>query len=100
MIIIAQVEGSGTPPLAKDPTTSQALLKMSSPPSACNSLWSPKMHEYCAYVVGPDGHILNRIDLFCANDDEAKECAVRLVSGENIELWQRDRRIAEFRRRH
>jgi len=58
------------------------------------------MQEYCAYVVGPDGHILNRIDLLCANDDEAKECAVRLFDDENVELWQRDRRIAEFRRRH
>ena len=59
-----------------------------------------KMQEYSAYIVGPDGHILNRIDLFCANDDEAKECAVRLVDDEKVELWQRDRRIAEFRRRH
>jgi hypothetical protein len=58
------------------------------------------MQEYCAYIVGPDGHILNRIDLSCTNDDEAKDCAVRLVDGEKVELWQRDRRIAEFRRRH
>jgi hypothetical protein len=57
------------------------------------------MQEYCAYVVGPDGHILNRIDLLCANDDEAKECAARLIDGEHMELWQRDRRIAKFRRR-
>jgi hypothetical protein len=50
--------------------------------------------------VGPDGHIHNRIDLICANEDEAKDYAVRLVKGENVELWQCDRRIAEFRRRH
>jgi hypothetical protein len=25
---------------------------------------------------------------------------VRLVDGQNLELWQGDRRIAEFRRRH
>jgi hypothetical protein len=29
------------------------------------------MQEYCAYIVGPDGHILNRIDLFCANEEES-----------------------------
>jgi len=58
------------------------------------------MHEYCAYIVGPDGHILNRIDLFCKSDDEAKQCAVRLVNTENVELWHGARRIAEFRRRH
>jgi hypothetical protein len=56
------------------------------------------MQDYCAYIVGPDGHILNRIDLFCANEEEAKECAFRLIDGENVELWQRDRRIAEFKR--
>jgi hypothetical protein len=58
------------------------------------------MQEYCAYIIGPDGHILNRIDLLCENEDEAKECAVRLVDSQNVELWQRDRRIAEFKRRH
>jgi hypothetical protein len=58
------------------------------------------MQEYCAYIIGPDGHILNRIDLRCENDAEARDCAVRLVDGQNVELWQRDRRIAEFRRRH
>ena len=57
------------------------------------------MQEYCAHIVGPDGHIVNRIDLSCVNDEEAKQCAVRLVESENVELWQRDRRIAEFRRR-
>jgi hypothetical protein len=62
--------------------------------------WSQKMQEYCAYIIGPDGHILNRIDLICANEDEAKECALRLVDGENVELWQRDRKLAEFRKRH
>jgi hypothetical protein len=60
----------------------------------------PQMQDYCAYIIGPDGHILNRIDLLCENEDEAKECAVRLVDGQNVELWQRDRRIAEFKRRH
>ena len=58
------------------------------------------MQAYCAYIIGPDGHILTRIDLYCADEDEAKECAVRLVDGQNLELWQGDRRIAEFRRRN
>jgi hypothetical protein len=58
------------------------------------------MQEYCAYIIGPDGHILSRIDLHCADEREAKECAVRLVDGQNLELWQGDRWIAEFKRRH
>ena len=48
-----------------------------------------KMQDYCVYIVGPDGHIQNRIDLICANEAEAKECAVRLVDGQKVELWQR-----------
>jgi hypothetical protein len=56
------------------------------------------MQEYCAYIIGPDGHILNRIDLLCENEHEAKECALRLVDGQTVKLWQRDRRIAEFKR--
>jgi hypothetical protein len=59
-----------------------------------------EMEEYCAYIIGPDGHILNRIDLRCESENEAKECALRLVDSENVELWQRDRRIAEFKGRH
>jgi len=58
------------------------------------------MQEYCAYIIGSDGHILSRIDLHCADEAEAKECAVRLVDGQNVELWQGDRRIAEVKRRH
>jgi len=58
------------------------------------------MQEYCAYVIGPDGHVLNPIDLLCESEDQAKQCAVRLVDGQNVELWQRDRRIARFKRRH
>jgi hypothetical protein len=40
-----------------------------------------KMQECCAYIVGPDGHIISRKGLSCTNEDEAKECAVRLVDG-------------------
>jgi hypothetical protein len=58
------------------------------------------MQQYSAYIVGPDGHIVTRLDLNCADEDEAKECAVLLVDGEDVELWQGDRRIAEFKRRH
>lgn len=56
-----------------------------------------KMPEYCAYILGADDHILNRVDLICANEVEAKECAVRLVGNQNVELWQGDRKLAEFR---
>jgi hypothetical protein len=53
--------------------------------------------EYRAYIIGPDGHILRRIDLFCVDDDAAKKQAKQLVDGHDVELWQLDRQIAEFK---
>lgn len=58
------------------------------------------MNEYRAYIMGADGHILNRIDLRCADDDDAKEQAKQLVDGHDVELWQLGRKIAEFKVRH
>lgn len=54
------------------------------------------MREYQAYVIGEDGHIVQRIDLTCADDDAARERAKALVDGRAIELWQSDRKIATF----
>jgi hypothetical protein len=59
-----------------------------------------QVNEYRAYIMGADGHILNRIDLLCADDDEAKERAKQLVDGYDVELWQLGRQIAEFKARH
>jgi hypothetical protein len=56
-----------------------------------------QVNEYRAYVMSADGHIIDRIDLLCADDDEAKERAKQLVDGHDIELWQLDRKIAEFK---
>ena len=54
------------------------------------------MQEYRAYLIGPDGHIFQRTDLVCADDEAAKESAKRLVNGHDVELWQLDRKIATF----
>jgi hypothetical protein len=58
------------------------------------------MQEYRAYVIGSDGHVKLRIDLFCADDDAATERAKALVDGHDVELWQLGRKIAEFRTKH
>jgi hypothetical protein len=57
------------------------------------------MQGYLAYWIGPDGHIIRRADLFCADDEAAKERAQRLADGHDIELWQLDRLIATFPRK-
>jgi tannase/feruloyl esterase len=55
------------------------------------------MKEYRAYVIGPDGHIVRRIDLYCADEEAAKERARQLANREPIELWQGDQCIARFK---
>jgi hypothetical protein len=52
--------------------------------------------EYRVYIVGDDGHFLRAIQLDCPDDRAAIESAKQLIDGHDIELWQRDRRIARF----
>jgi len=55
------------------------------------------LRDYRVFVIGPDGHVTSRIDLWCADEADAKERAEKLVDGHNVELWYRDQRIAIFR---
>jgi hypothetical protein len=48
---------------------------------------------YYAFVIGDDGHVKNRIEVLCNDDDEAKRCAGQLVDGHAIELWQEVRKV-------
>jgi hypothetical protein len=78
---------------------------IASPPSTdCPALWSvthwagsPEVNEYRAYIKGPDGRVLRRVDLLCADYDAARDRAKLLVDGHDVELWQLSRRIAEFK---
>ena len=54
------------------------------------------MHGYKAYIIGQDGRIRDRIDLFCEDEDEAKSRAKMLVDGHAVELWERAQKIARF----
>ena len=54
------------------------------------------MQHYRAYIMGHDGHILRPVDLFCENDEAAKEQARKLVDGHDVELWQLDHKISVF----
>jgi hypothetical protein len=55
-----------------------------------------RMPDYRAYIIGHDGHFKTFVPLDCANDDAAKEQARQLVDGHDVELWERDRKIAIF----
>ena len=54
------------------------------------------MEEYRAYVIGPDGRIISRVDISCSDEDEARRIARTAVDGHAIELWQADRFIERF----
>ena len=54
------------------------------------------MHGYRAYIIGRNGHIQDRIDLFCGSEEAAKQRAKQLVDGHAVELWDEARKIARF----
>jgi hypothetical protein len=55
-----------------------------------------QMSDYRVYVIGNDGHFQKAISLDCRDDNAAIESAKQFIDGHDIELWQRDRRIARF----
>jgi hypothetical protein len=57
------------------------------------------MSDFRAYVIGRDGHIIERIELdHCPDEREAKEKAKQLVDGHDVELWELARLIERFPR--
>jgi hypothetical protein len=56
------------------------------------------MAEYRAYILTPDDHIIKGVDLFCPDDEAAKEKAKQLVNGHDVELWQLGRKVETFKR--
>jgi len=49
---------------------------------------------YRAYILDQAGHILRAVGFDCADDAAAKQMAARMVEADDIELWQRDRKVA------
>ena len=55
------------------------------------------MRAYRAYLIGPDGLIVERVELMVEDDEAAKERAKLLVDGCTVELWDGARKIADFK---
>ena len=55
------------------------------------------MQDYRAYILGPDGHVQNGVDVLCDDEAEAIRLAKQLVDGHDVELWQLDRKIETFK---
>lgn len=54
------------------------------------------MPDYRAYLVGKDGHFFKSVPVEALDDAAAIAAARQLVDGYDIELWQRDRKVAKF----
>jgi hypothetical protein len=52
------------------------------------------MLHYCAFQLDWSGHIVGRIDLSCADDEDAKTQARQFLHHCDIEVWILDRRVA------
>lgn len=58
------------------------------------------MHGYTAYVLSHDDRIMRRIDLFCRDDNDAREQARDLAAVVAVELWDGARKIGKFEPAH
>ena len=58
------------------------------------------MEEWRAYVIGSDDHVINRVDIRCSDEMEARRLAKIAVDGHAVELWQMDRFIERFEPEH
>ncbi len=55
------------------------------------------MVDYRAYLIDPsDGHFVGVREIEAADDHAATIAAMQFVDGHDIELWCRDRRIADL----
>jgi hypothetical protein len=54
------------------------------------------MPDYRAYLIGTDGHYFKSVVLDALDEAGAIAATRQLVDGHDIELWQRDRKIAKF----
>ena len=55
------------------------------------------MLHYRAYLLDERRHVISAANLYCADEQAAKERAQQLVHANDVELWQLDRRIAVFK---
>ena len=65
-----------------------------------NAVGVPPCRNIEHTLSGRMATFVERVELVCADDEAAKEQAKSLADGHDVELWQKARRIAEFRSNH
>jgi hypothetical protein len=58
------------------------------------------MEEYRAYIIGRFGHIINRVDILCSDENEARQLAKRGLDVHAVELWQAGGFVERFEPEH
>jgi hypothetical protein len=58
------------------------------------------MADYRAYLLNPDGKIIEAFDFVSHDDEAAKKHALDAASGQVLELWQGERQVETFKRAH
>jgi hypothetical protein len=54
--------------------------------------------HYRAYFLDESGHIVKARDLVLKDDAEAISVAKQLINGHDVEVWERDRKVASLKR--
>ena len=49
-----------------------------------------------AFIIGPDGHVTDRVDLPGLTEEEAKKRTRQLVGDHAVELWEGSRKIERY----
>jgi hypothetical protein len=52
---------------------------------------------YRAYILDQEGRIRGCRELICLNDEEAKQKAIQILDGHDIEVWQEKRQVFTLR---
>jgi hypothetical protein len=55
------------------------------------------MAHYRAYVIGRDDRIQKAVDLDCTDDEAAVEAARQFVDGNDVEVWQQNRKLTRLK---
>ena len=63
----------------------------------CFGVGGVGMLHYRAYLLDEYRRVISAANLYCADEQAAKESAQQLVHANDVELWQLDRRIAVFK---
>jgi hypothetical protein len=54
--------------------------------------------DYKLYFLDPEGHIRQRVDIDCEDDERAIRTVAERATGEAMELWEGARLVKKFER--